>query len=127
MALTYAIDHSDRLVTAVVEGAFVRRDVERCLADVFAVGGGPYAKILDIARAGNALASEDLRALGARIRILGAMGPMGPLAIVTSPAMRPTAETFVSYAAAPRSVRLFDGEREARTWLRTQLNSRVAR
>ena len=54
----------------------------------------------DIARAGNPLPSEDMRAIGARIRILGAMGPMGPLAIVTSNMLWPTAETFVSYASA---------------------------
>jgi pimeloyl-ACP methyl ester carboxylesterase len=127
MALTYAIHHPDRLVTAVVDGAFIRRDVERYLADIFAAGCGPYAKLFDIARADNLLPSEDMRAIGERIRILGAMGPMGPLAIVTSNALRPTAETFVSYAAASRSIRLFEGERDARSWLHTQLGSRAGR
>ena len=117
MALTYAIHHPNRLVTAVVEGAFIRRDVEQYLADIFAAGCGPYAKLFDIARAGNLLPSEDMRAIGAGIRILGAMGPMGPLAIVTSNTLRPTAETFVSYASASRPIRLFDGEGEARAWL----------
>ena len=127
MALTYAIHHPDRLVTAVVEGAFIRRDVERYLADIFAAGCGPYAKLFDIARAGNLLPSEDMRAIGARIRILGAMGPMGPLAIVTSNGLRPTAEAFVSYAAASRSIRLFESERDARSWLQAQLDSRAGR
>lgn len=127
MALTYAIHHPDRLITAIVEGALIRRDIERYLADIFAAGCGPYAKLFDIARAGNPLPSEDMRAIGARIRILGAMGPMGPLAIVTSPLLRPTAETFVSYAAASRSIRVFEGERDARSWLRTQLGSRDGR
>ncbi len=127
MALTYSIHHAERLVVAIVDGAFVRREVERYLADIFAAGCGPYAKLFDIARAGNPLPSEDMRAIGARIRILGAMGPMGPLAIVTSNTLRPTAETFVSYAAATRSIRLFDGEREARSWLQTQLDPRTAR
>ncbi len=121
MALTYAIHHPDLLVTAVVEGAFLRRDVERYLADIFAAGCGPYAKLFDIAGAGNPLPSEDMRAIGARIRILGAMGPMGPLAIVTSATLRPTAETFVSYAEASRAIRLFEGEGAARSWLQTQL------
>ena len=127
MALTYAIHHPERLATAVVEGAFIRRDVECYLADIFAAGCGPYAKLFDLARASNPLPSEDMRAIGARIRILGAMGPMGPLAIVTSNALRPTAETYVSYAAASRSIRLFEGEYDARSWLHTQLGSRAGR
>jgi hypothetical protein len=127
MALTFSIHHPDRLVVAIVDGAFIRRDVERYLADIFAAGCGPYAKLFDIARAGNPLPSEDMRAIGARIRVLGAMGPMGPLAIVTSNTLRPTAESFVSYATATRSIRLFDGEREARSWLQTQLGARAGR
>ena len=45
-------------------------------------------------------------ALTYAIHNLGAMDPMGPLAIVT---------------------RLFDGERDARSWLQTQLGSRAGR
>ncbi len=117
MALTYSIHHADRLVVAVVGGAFVRREVERYLADILATGCGPYAKLFDIVRAANPLDSEDMRALGSRIRILGAIGPMAPLAIVTSTTLRPVAEAFASYATAPRSIQLFDGEQAARHWL----------
>jgi hypothetical protein len=120
MALTYSIHHPDRLVVAVVEGAFVRREVERYLADIFAAGCGPYAKIFDIARAANPLHAEDMSVLGSRIRLLGAIGPMGPLAIVTSNSLRPVAEAFASHATAPRSIQLFDGEQAARAWLATQ-------
>jgi len=123
MALTYSIHHADRLVVAVVEGAFVRRDVERCLADIFAAGCGTYAKLFDIVRATNPLQGDDMRALGERIRILGAMGPMGPLAIVTSNTLRSMAEAYASHATAPRSIRLFDGEQAARDWLATQRGS----
>lgn len=123
MALTYSIHHEDRLVIAVVDGAFVRRDVERYLADIFAAGCGSYGKLFDIVRAANLLDAEDMRALGSRIRILGAMGPMGPLAIVTSSALRPVATTFASFATAPRSIELFDAEPQARSWLARQLGS----
>jgi hypothetical protein len=127
MALTYSIHHEDRLVIAVVDGAFVRRDVERYLADIFAARCGSYGKLFDIARATNPLDAEDMRALGARIRILGAMGPMGPLAIVTSSALRPVATTFASFATAPRLIELFDAEPQARSWLARQLGSRGER
>ena len=123
MALTYSIHHDDRLVVAIVDGAFVRRDVERYLAEIFAAGCGSYAKLFDMARAANSLDAEDMRALGSRIRILGAMGPMGPLAIVTSTTLRPVATTFASFATAPRLIELFDSEPEARSWLARQLGS----
>jgi hypothetical protein len=127
MALRYSIHHPERLVVASVDGAFIRRDVERYLADIFAAGCGAYAKLFDIARAGNPLPLEDMRTIGARIRVLGAMGPMGPLAIVTTNTLRPTAESFVSYEAATRSIRLFDAEHEARSWLQTQVGARTGR
>src|ERR1044072_5129843 len=117
VAITWTIDHDQRMLSAACEGDVTLRDLEEYLDAVVAAGSMPYRKLFDGTRGDSKLTEEEMMALGARIRAYHTAGPMGPLAIaVTTEHTHGLARLFGALAAADRPIKIFRDIRAARRW-----------
>jgi len=84
------------------------------LAAVAAAGGMPYAKLFDASEAKAKMSTDELRSLGAWVRTwaIEGHGPVGPLAIVSSPGNQLDAAHFADAAGSTRLLRIFRRERK---------------
>jgi hypothetical protein len=121
VAITWTIDHDQRLLTAVCQGDVTLRDLEEYLDAVVVAGSMPYRKLFDGSRGTSAISDEEMVLLGARIRAYHGDGPMGALAIVvTTEHTHGLARLFGALAAADRPIKIFRDGRAARRWLEAQ-------
>lgn len=121
MPLHWTIDAEQKLVTVVAEGEVGRADIETYLDAVEAADAAGYRKLFDGARGNTRMGSEDVLALGVRMREAHARGPMGALAaVVPANKAEPVARLLGIMATADRPMRVFRDIAAARKWIATQ-------
>ena len=120
MPLHWTIDHDERLVTAVAEGALTVTDVEQYLAQVVAEMAMPYRKVFDISAPGVSLVIEQMLELGRSMRRFARDGAMGPLALIVGGHSHLQAALFADGAGVHRPVQIFKDRTQAQQWLGLQ-------
>lgn len=122
MPIAWGVNHAARLVTAKAVGELGRTDIEEYLDGLVAAATLSYRKVLDMADARLALSSEDMTAIGARIRDHEAMGPMGSVAVIArSDALYDQIRLFESVVHASRPLKIFRAAEMAYAWLNVGL------
>lgn len=118
MPLHWTIDPQQRLATATAEGDVTRADIETFHEELRQAGGFAYRKLFDAARGTFVMDSQDLMALGVRLRTSHDEGPIGPLAVVVSDEQfEKAAQVLGMLAAADRKMRVFHQLGQARKWI----------
>ncbi|MDP1841683.1 MAG: hypothetical protein Q8N31_22220 [Reyranella sp.] len=118
MPLHWSIDPEYELVSVTAEGDVIRSEVMELLDAMASRDAMAYRKLFDGTNGSTAMGPEDLRALGARMRVYHASGPMGPLALVLPPDKADIVLPVLGLlAAADRPMRIFTGRQKARRWL----------
>lgn len=114
MPVRWNIDHARKRVEARADGEMSASNVMGYLAAVAAAGGMPYAKLFDASEAKAKMSTDELRSLGAWVRTwaIEGHGPVGPLAIVSSPGNQLDAAHFADAAGSTRLLRIFRRERK---------------
>ncbi len=121
MPLTWTIDHETKMAITVVTGDITRADMDAMLSAMEQAGAAPYRKLFDAGRGTNAMAPDDMMALGWRLRSTQGDGPMGPLALVFPLAMMEAVSRVIGMlAVAERPMKVFTDASEARRWLEKQ-------
>ena len=123
MPLFWTLDHHERLLTAAAVGDVTRHDSDAFLDALEAAGADAmaYRKLFDGSRGHTEMSANDLLALGVRIRGFHALGPMGPLAVVTPPGQGDLVARILGVlAAADRPMRMFREIAPARRWVAAQ-------
>ena len=124
MPLYWNLDSQERLLTAEAIGGVTRGEADAFLDALEAAGveAMTYRKLFDGSRGHAAMTADDLLALGVRIRGFHALGPMGPLAVVTPPDQGDlVARVLGVLAAADRPMRMFREVGRARRWIAAQV------
>lgn len=121
MPVHWEIDQQQKLVTVVAEGDVTRAEVEAYLDAIGQGGLYGYNKLFDGTRAATRMTSEEILALGARMRALHAEGhPMGALAaVVPDLQVEAVSRVLGMLAAADRPMRVFHQVGPARKWIRS--------
>ena len=118
MPLHWTIDPQDKLITAVAEGDITRGDFEAFLNASKAAGAQHYRKLFDGTRGTLRMASEDIMALGARMRASHETATMGALAaVVPDGDSEAISRVLGMLAAADRRMRVFRQVATARRWI----------
>jgi hypothetical protein len=118
MPLHWTVSHPQRLVIAIAKGDVQAREFETYLEDIFAQGGGPYRKMVDISQTETAFDDSVLKSFADWVRRHASPGPIGPIAIVaTSDESFRQARVFAEAATVDRPIRIFREQHEARRWL----------
>ncbi len=118
MPLHWTVSHLQRLVIAVAKGEVQAEEVEAYLEDVFAQGGGPYRKMVDVSQSDSVFDDSVLKSFAAWVRRHASQGPIGPIAIVaTSDDSFRQARVFAEAATVDRPIKIFREQHEARRWL----------
>ncbi|MDP1751580.1 MAG: hypothetical protein Q8L22_19190 [Reyranella sp.] len=118
MPLHWTIDPEFRFVSVVAKGDVSRLEVEQLLDEMASREAMAYRKLFDGWDGDTAMGSEDLLALGVRMRAHHALGPMGPLALVLPDKKAEIVVPILGMlAAADRPMRIFETSQKARRWL----------
>jgi hypothetical protein len=126
MPIVWGVNHAARLVSAKATGELNRADIEDYLDGVVAATMS-FRKVLDMTDSRLALSSEDMAALGARIRGQESMGPMGSVAIIAaSDEVYDQIRLFESVVGAQRPLKIFRDAEMAYAWLNVGLPKGVA-
>lgn len=122
MPIVWGVNHAARLVSAKATGELSRTDFEDYLDGLVAAATLSFRKVLDMTESRLALSSEDMAALGARIRGHESMGPMGSVAIIAgSDELYDQIRLFESVVDADRPLRIFRDAEMAYAWLNVGL------
>lgn len=126
MAIHWDIDSLQQIFVATAEGDVTRAEVDAMLNALEAAGATSYCKLFDARAATTRLDTEELLAIGARIRSLQ-HGAVGPLAFVMQKhRLGRLARILGILATAHRPMRLFEQLEPARRWLEGQPPADVA-
>lgn len=118
MPLTWTIDPDRKLVTATAEGGVTQTELAAYLDAVDQAGALSYRKLFDAGRGDPGMDSEELLALGVRMRASHAVGPMGALAIVVPGEVEGSFGRVLGIlASAKRPMRVFSDLAAARKWI----------
>lgn len=118
MPIHWKLDSRKRLVTAVVEGACTRADVEAYLAAVDGGGAVTWRKLFDGRDGHAAMDPADMIALGVLMRGYHLKGPVGALAIVVPESQVEAIRRLLGIlAAADRPMRVFHEIDKAQQWI----------
>ena len=118
MPIVWGVNHAARLVSAKATGELGRNDIEDYLDGLVAAATLSYRKVLDMAECRLALSSEDMAAVGRRIREHEAMGPMGSVAVIAgSDELYDQIRLFESVVDADRPLKIFRDAEMAYAWL----------
>ena len=118
MAITWGVNHAARLVSAKAAGELSRTDFEAYLDGLVAAATLSYRKVLNMADSRLALSSDDMAAIGARVRGHESMGPMGSVAIIAgSDELYDQVRLFESVVGAQRPLKIFRDAGLAYAWL----------
>ena len=118
MPIIWGVNHAARLVSAKATGELGRTDIEHYLDGLVAAATLSYRKVLDMADSRLVLSSEDMSAIGARVRAHEAMGPMGSVAVIArSDALYDQIRLFESVVDAHRPLKIFRDAEMAYAWL----------
>ena len=118
MSLHWTIDRKQRLVTAVADGDVTRAEFEAFLDAIRNAGAYGYRKLFDGAHGDTQMNSEELLALGARMRASHGEGPIGALAaVISDDKAELVARVLGILATAKRPMRIFRQVAPARRWI----------
>jgi hypothetical protein len=122
MPIVWGVNHAARLVSAKATGELGRADFEDYLDGLDAAATLSYRKVLDMTQSRLALSSDDMAALGARIRAHESMGPMGSVAVIAgSEELYDRFRLFESVVHADRPLKIFRDAELAYAWLTVDL------
>lgn len=122
MPIVWGVDHAARLVSMKAAGELDRTSIDDCLDGLVAAATLSYRKVLDMTQGRLALSSEDMAAIGVRIRTHEARGPMGSVAvIVDSDELYDQIRRFESFVGAHRALKIFRDAETAYAWLNVGL------
>jgi hypothetical protein len=117
MPLHWTIDSKGELVTVVADGDVTRADADAYLDAVEGAGAIGYRKLFDGMAGTIAMDTEDLLAVGVRVRSFH-RGPVGALALVLpEDRLEPVARFLGILASADRPLRLFKNLPSAQRWI----------
>ncbi|MPZ33954.1 MAG: hypothetical protein GEV13_23685 [Rhodospirillales bacterium] len=118
MPIAWGVNHAARLVSAKATGELGRADIEDFLDGLAAAATLSYRKVLDMAESRLAVSSDDMAAIGARIRAHESMGPMGSVAVIAgSDELYDQIRLFESVVDARRPLKIFRDAKMAYAWL----------
>lgn len=118
MPLHWTIDSEFHFVSVVAKGDVSRPEVEQLLDEMASREAMTYRKLFDGWDGDTAMGPQDLLALGVRMRVHHALGPMGPLALVLPDKKAEIVVPILGMlAAADRPMRIFATHQKARRWL----------
>jgi hypothetical protein len=122
MPVIWGVDHAARLVSARASGELSRTDIEDFLDGLVASAILSFRKVLDMADSRLALGSDDMVAIGVRIRAHESMGPMGSVAVIAgSDEVYDQVRLFESVVGAHRPLKIFRDAEMAYAWLNVGL------
>lgn len=128
MPIVWGVNHAARLVSAKATGELSRTDMEDYLDGLVAAATLSFRKVLDMGDSHLALSSDDMLAVGARIRGHEAMGPMGSVAVIArSEELYDRIRQFESVVGAHRPLKIFRDSEMAYAWLTVGLPEGVER
>src|SRR5262245_9491800 len=117
MPVHWHIDSLRQLFVATAEGDVTRAEVDDMLNALEGAAATGYCKLFDATQATTRMDTEELLAIGARIRLLQ-HGAVGPLAFVMQKhRLARLARILGILATARRPMRLFEQLEPARRWL----------
>jgi hypothetical protein len=118
MPIVWGVNHAARLVSAKATGELDRTDIEDYLDGLEAAATLSYRKVLDMTQSRLALSSDDMAALGVRIREHESMRPMGSVAVIAgSEELYDRIRLFESVVDAHRQLKIFRNAEMAYAWL----------
>jgi hypothetical protein len=118
VAITHAVDHDHRWVSATADGRITYSDVDRHLTAEHADGGLGYPELVDATSAAIDLSTDDIHALVSRVRKLAQTEAMGPTAVLVGSDVDYGVMRMVEMLAEPHAaVRPFRDRAEAEAWL----------
>ena len=118
MPIVWGVNHAARLVSAKATGELGRTDIEDYLDGLVAAATLSYRKVLDMGASRLALSSDDMAAVGVRIRAHETMGPMGSVAVVArSDELYDQIRLFESVVDAHHPLKIFRDAELAYAWL----------
>ena len=108
-------------MTTVADGDVTRCDIEQFLDAMAGSGALIYRKLFDGRFGETSMSSDDILALGVRMRTFHRRGPVGPLAMVgTAEQAEKISRLLGILAAADRPMRVFQDIAPARRWIEMQ-------
>jgi hypothetical protein len=120
MPLRWTISEERRLVVATAEGEVASREFSAYMVDLQEHNAFGYAKLFDVSRVASAIEDRTLRGLGDMVQKHGAMGTLGPIALVVgSEEHLAKAELYIAAASANRPIRIFRDAAAAQDWLKS--------
>ena len=118
MPIQWGVDHAARLVAAVATGPVTRSDIETYLDSLMRDATLSYRKVFDMGECRLALSTEDMLALGVRVRDHESMRPMGRVAVIAvADELYEQARQFEVIVVAERQLRVFRDTASAFDWL----------
>ncbi len=117
----WSVDSKERLLTIVTEGDVTRADFEACLDVVEGANLFGYRKLFDGTHGDTTMGSDDVLAIGVRIRAAHDRAQKGSLAIVVPrDKMEFIARVLGLLAVIKRPMRVFEEVGPARVWILKQ-------
>jgi len=121
MALTWTLDHEQKLIHVVADGPVTLADMERHFDDLVTKNVLSYAKLFDATKLVPVYSEQDMFAMGARLSVYAALDN-GPLAVVgKGDAVHLATKRFFNMSSSPRPAKIFSTVAKARKWLATQV------
>lgn len=118
MPIVSGVNHAARLISAKATGELGRTDIEDFLDGLVAAATLSYRKVLDMSQGRLVLSSDDMTAIGERVREHETMGPMGSVAVITATEEQYDAiRLFESVVNANRALKIFRDAEMAYAWL----------
>lgn len=126
MPVAWGVDHATRTVVATASGVLRSADIENYLDGLAAAATLSYRKVFDLAGGRLALSTDEMLALGARLRGHESRAPMGRVAViaVSDEAYR-QARLFETLVVADRPLKVFRDAGAAYGWLEVELPANV--
>ena len=122
MPILWGVNHAARLVSAKATGELGRTDIEDYLDGLAAVATLSFRKVLDMSESRLALSSEDMAAIGVRIRGHETVGSMGRVAVIAgSDEVYDQIRQYESVVGAHRPLKIFRDAEMAYAWLNVGL------
>jgi hypothetical protein len=121
MPLHWTIDSKAKLLTVVAEGDVTRAEFDSYLDMIDQTGLHAYRKLFDGINADTSMGSEQILAIGVRMRTSHQYQPVGPLAVaVAEDKVAMVSRVLGMLAAASRPMRVFHESGPARDWILKQ-------
>lgn len=116
--LYWILDSRRRFVTHTAEDDLTRDDLMAYFDVIEGTATYGWRKLFDAREARLAMTSEDLMAIGARLREIHGRAPHGPMAVVTPRIKSESFSRLLGFiAAADRQTRVFQELEPARQWI----------